>query len=423
MCRLLPLIHMTTGLTFALLCVQPAHTAHNSPARLAEFSTTVTVDQTNITHHIADETNGCHFSPLDHQLFYVYSQMVYDESFEQSLADKPLDKFGALNNVSLGWMNLSLPSPGVDSADSAVQWVDDPNAAFNGNVSVNLRLDGDTSDAAPIRVGVAARGLYHQGFALQQARPYTGYVAVKAPKASTVHVRLEDWGNDPFGRDATSASSLAHAALHYPGSGSWVVLNFTLTPSASTICKPFPFGQEPLSCGIPNSQDNMPSSATATCIVCGGTLTVAIEDPGTAVSIDQVFLEPGEWGRYKGLHMHKAAADWLLAMGTRMVRYGGTFTETTQGHWKSERGPSYTRPPCTAGKYGASLPTAPASNRRANRVTKSLTRLAIMMHRALTSVFTAVLHRSTRWWAWWLSLDQTRTLDSRLGCVGSHRIL
>lgn len=403
-CRLLPL--MTTGITFALLWVQPVRTGHISPAQLAKFSTTVTVDQTNITNQIAEETNGCHFSPLDHQLFYVYSQMVYDESFEQYLADKPLDKFGAPNNVSLGWMNLSLPSAGVESPGSTVQWVDDPNAAFNGNVSVSLTLDGDASDATAIRVGVAARGLYHQGFALQQARAYTGYVAVKASKPSTVHVRLEDWGNDPFGRDATSASSLAHAALHYPGNGGWVVLNFTLTPSASTSCKPFPFGQEPLSCGIPNSQDDMPPSATATCVVCGGTLTVAIEDPGTAVSIDQVFLEPGEWGRYKGLHMHKAAANWLLAMGTRMVRYGGTFTQTVQGHWKSERGPSYTRPPCTAGKYGASSPTAPApSNGGPKRATKSLTRLAIMMRRALTSVSTAAVYRSARWWAWWLSLD------------------
>ena len=321
---------------------------------LPTFTTIVTVNPANVTHSIAEETNGCHFSPLDHQLFYVYSQMVYDESFEQSLADKPLDKFGALNNVSLGWMNLSSDdASGV--VGSSVQWVDNPKMAFNGNVSLNLTLDL-TAGAIQRRVGVAARGLYHQGFRLYKDRLYSGYVAVKAPKASTVHIRLEDWGKDPLGRNLNSTtSSLAHAVLHYPGTGDeWVVLNFTLTPSASTSCTPFPFGQEPLGCSIPNSQDRMPPSATATCVVCGGTLTVAIEDPGTTVSIDQVFLEPGEWGRYKGLHMHKTAADWLLAMGTRMVRYGGTFTQTTQGHWKAERGPSYMRPPCTAGRNSAS---------------------------------------------------------------------
>ena len=72
----------------------------------------------------------------------------------------------------------------------------------------------------------------------------------------------------------------------------------------------------------------MPDSATGTCVICGGTLTVALEEKGT-VSIDQVFLEPGGWGRYKGLHVHLAAAEWILAMGTRMLRYGGTFTQST----------------------------------------------------------------------------------------------
>ena len=48
--------------------------------------------------------------------------------------------------------------------------------------------------------------------------------------------------------------------------------------------------------------------------------------------------------------MHLQAATWLLRMGTRMLRYGGTFTETVQGPWESSRGPSWLRPPCTAGK-------------------------------------------------------------------------
>ena len=48
--------------------------------------------------------------------------------------------------------------------------------------------------------------------------------------------------------------------------------------------------------------------------------------------------------------MHLQAATWLLRMGTRMLRYGGTFTETVQGPWESSRGPSWSRPPCTAGK-------------------------------------------------------------------------
>ena len=51
----------------------------------------------------------------------------------------------------------------------------------------------------PARVGVAARGLYHQGFALHAGKDYEGYLALKARAPTTVHVRLEDWGSDPAG--------------------------------------------------------------------------------------------------------------------------------------------------------------------------------------------------------------------------------
>ena len=197
---------------------------------------------------------------------------------------------------------------------------------------------------------MAARGLYHQGFALHAGKEYEGYLALKAGAPTTVHVRLEDWGSDPAGLQG--ATPLAHAAIHVPGHGEWALFNFSLTPSAATRCVPFPVGAAPLNCGVPKSQTGLPPSATGTCKVCGGTLTVSLEDAGTAVAVDQVFLEPGDWGRFKGLHMHKLAAEWVLAMGTRMLRYGGTFTETVQGHWKAGRGPSWQRPPCTAGKYG-----------------------------------------------------------------------
>ena len=74
---------------------------------------------------------GYHFSPLNHQIYGVYSQMVYDESFEQSLSD-----LGGAR--SLGW-----------SGDAA--WVND-SAAFNGNVSVRLEPGARLSN----------RGLYQE---------------------------------------------------------------------------------------------------------------------------------------------------------------------------------------------------------------------------------------------------------------------
>lgn len=206
---------------------------------------------------------------------------------------------------------------------------------------------------------MAARGLYHQGFALQGGSPYTGYVAVRASRPAVLRVALEDWGDGPSAGvvgtangTGTTVDSLAAAELRHVGNGEWAVLNFTLVPSRSTECKPYPFGKAPLDCSIPRSQEASPPAATGDCVVCGGTLAVWVDaaDGGAAVAVDQVFLEPGEWGRFQGLHVHRAPVEWVLAMGTRMLRYGGTFTETVQGHWMDQRGPAYARPPCTAGK-------------------------------------------------------------------------
>ena len=63
------------------------------PAAMTSAELAALVIITNGTlHALPPGLSGCHFSPLDHQLYYVYSQMLYDESFEMSLADKPLSK-------------------------------------------------------------------------------------------------------------------------------------------------------------------------------------------------------------------------------------------------------------------------------------------------------------------------------------------
>ena len=90
-----------------------------------------------------------------------------------------VDKWGGVDNVSLGWTKIANGSQAP--AGSSVRWVDDVKAAYNGNVSLELAwpssLPDDSKPApepgpwtgAPVapRVGVAGRGLYHQGFALQ----------------------------------------------------------------------------------------------------------------------------------------------------------------------------------------------------------------------------------------------------------------
>ena len=271
---------------------------HQHAAAVGVVEATVRVDPGTITNPAVQQSmSGVHFSPLDHQLFYVYSQMVYDESFEQAIsehttpdghADGYYDSLGAADKqpgVSMGWENLTNGGEGVS-------WIVNPRLAFNGNVSVSLTTSSSHHDstsppatasgaaaaaAAGPRVGIAARGLYHQGYRLHAGRDYQGYLAVKADRpGSVVHIRLEDWPPPltPPGRPnaahaaATAATApkldqggdeprlaqritLAHGALTHPGGGNWQRLAFSLTPNGSSVCVPFPFGTPPLYCGLP----------------------------------------------------------------------------------------------------------------------------------------------------------------------------
>ena len=148
---------------------------------------------------------GYHFSPLNHQIYGVYSQMVYDESFEQSLSD-----LGGAR--SLGW-----------SGDAA--WVND-SAAFNGNVSVRLEPATRLSN----------RGLYHQGFALEAGEPYEFYAFARGTCELTV--ALEDWGDVRATGAATRPATAATLATQdFTVSGdNWTRVDALLKPTAGTTC-------------------------------------------------------------------------------------------------------------------------------------------------------------------------------------------
>eukprot|EP00729_Bicosta_minor_P011801 gene11801-35186_t len=247
----------------------------------------VTIDVEHASRTIPAATLGCHYSPLDHQLYYVYSQMMYDESFEQSLGGT--EKEGEGDTVSLGWVNISSPqhvynatntaaaatSPST-AAGNSISWTSDPADAFNGNASVVLEIGGGGGGRGKRggvevgRVGVGGRGLYHQGFALAAGKEYRGYLAVKSAAAADVTVALEDWDADPSQppQAATAGNyTVAQTTVHHSGDGRWAVLPFTLTPIRATACKPFPYGTPPLDCGIPRSQSKFPPSESAECVV------------------------------------------------------------------------------------------------------------------------------------------------------------
>jgi hypothetical protein len=117
-------------------------------------------------------------------------------------------------------------------------------------------------------------------------------------------------------------------------------INFTLIPSASTVCVGIGQNEDPaIDCGpLP-----LPSPAHV-CVRCGGEFYIGIEGAtvGASINIGFAYLQPGSWGRYKDLPVLASAVEALQAMGVTLIRQGGSFSQEIA--WKEWRGPLTQRP-------------------------------------------------------------------------------
>ena len=64
------------------------------------------------------------------------------------------------------------------------------------------------------------------------------------------------------------------------------------------------------------------------------------------VLVDFVVLQPGEWGRYASLPVHRHTVETLQTMGVTAIRFGGSFVSFYGGYyfWKYWRGAPWARP-------------------------------------------------------------------------------
>ncbi len=132
-------------------------------------------------------------------------------------------------------------------------------------------------------------------------RPYEGYVWARADKPATVFAALES-------RDGKQ--SYAETKLDVTGTD-WQRLNFTLTPNAEER---------------------------------HGRFALQLKQPGSVV-LGHVFLQPGEWGRFKGLPVRRDVAEGLINQGITVLRYGGSMINNGDYRWKKMIGPRDRRPP------------------------------------------------------------------------------
>ncbi|MFO1522752.1 MAG: hypothetical protein U1G05_12065 [Kiritimatiellia bacterium] len=149
--------------------------------------------------------------------------------------------------------------------------------------------------------GCENAGLEGVGLSLRAGMPYEGFLRVKSDEPSGVFVSLRSEAGDV----------LAEQRLDCPGGQEYHRLAFTLTPRDGPA---------------------------------NGRFAITLKTPA-AVSIGYAFLQPGEWGRFKGLPVRRDLAAALIDQGVRLLRLNGGMIEVPGYRWANLRGPRDQRAP------------------------------------------------------------------------------
>ena len=318
------LCHLSLMAFFSLLAAALA--AQPTTARVS-----LHIDSSRKTHRVRELDMGCHSDTgYSHQPMGLYAQRIYGPSFETAPVNARTD--------GTGWLDVSSGSGAQAEQDTAT--------SFHGTASEKLVLASgfdSMAGAGARRAAVANRGLGNEGLYFEAGKEYEGYFFAKADKPTNVVLTIESWDK--------SATTKVLATTTVSVNGAWQMLNFSLTPTATTECNGLvPESAEAravnITCpinGTYNPTSDMSDRTAHVCVQCSGQFVMALEEPGT-VHLDFVYLAPGQWGRLRDLPVLAEGAKWLAAMGTRVFRMGGSFCDSSAYFWKRWRGKPWTRP-------------------------------------------------------------------------------
>lgn len=170
------------------------------------------------------------------------------------------------------------------------------NNTFNGRQSQRMTLSSGGG-----RIGIANSGLNHRGMSFEKDRDYEGVLWARADKPVSLVLSLEDaQGQTVYGQRTVRVTDSA-----------WQRIEFTLTS---------------------NGQDAK------------GRFSITLDAPGSVV-LGYCFLQPGAWGRFKGLPVRLDVAEALIEQGVTILRYGGCMANAPDYRWKKMIGPRDQRPP------------------------------------------------------------------------------
>jgi hypothetical protein len=150
-------------------------------------------------------------------------------------------------------------------------------------------------------IGIENQGLNRWGLNLLAGKVYEGFLYVRAEKPVELTVALES-------RNGRASYDEKHLAVT---DTDWKRVDFTLTPTSSDPA---------------------------------GRFALRLDKQGS-VSVGYAFLQPGDWGRFKGLPVRRDVAEGLIEQGITVLRYGGCMANAAEYRWKKMIGPRENRPP------------------------------------------------------------------------------
>lgn len=207
-------------------------------------------------------------------------------------ATKPM----AFVGESVGQSEVSGMWRAVQRGTATGSWAIDSQHPFVGRQSQRMTFNDGSGG-----VGIENQGLNRWGMHWVEGKPYEGLVCVRADKPTDLWVALEN---------ADGSRVHAERKLQIKG-GDWQRLEFSMTPKATES---------------------------------HGRFSIRLKSPGS-VTVGHAFLQPGEWGRFKGLPVRRDVVEGLINQGITVLRYGGSMINHPEYRWKKMIGPRDQRSP------------------------------------------------------------------------------
>jgi hypothetical protein len=254
---------------------------------------TIDVQADHPCNRVSPYLTGACLEDVNHEVYGgLYSQMIFGESFQEPPA--PVDgqqasKVGEKPKISRQWRLIV-------GGDVRADFDLDTNRPFVGLQS--QRLDFKSGSGV---VGIENRGLNRCGLDFLAGKNYEGCIWARSDSPTECFVTLESGD----GKIVSAESRLTVA------SNGWQRIEFNLTPDTN---------------------------------VTRGRFALELRQPGT-ITVGYAFLQPGNWGRFKGLPVRRDVAQAMVDQGITVLRYGGSMVNAAEYRWKKMIGPRERRQP------------------------------------------------------------------------------